>query len=222
MAQIFKVEDGSGFTDSNSYASTDYVSQYHLDRGNDFWATFRDTGGSDAKISQCQAAIVRASFYIDKRFRTRFIGVRRLFDQAMAWPRIGAFDSDGYQFDPVPGQLQRACAEYALRALIYQTLAPDPLRPVPNQDMTQDPPVESTDVITGQVKSKRVSVGPVSESTTYESAQDIIARNIGAATRDTQATIMNDFNLPEYPEADLYIEELLRNRTANITLSRGA
>jgi hypothetical protein len=220
MAQAFTVEDGSGISDSNAYIDIAYATQYHLDRGNDFWATTLNNPTADAKLAQCKAAIVRATFYIDKRFRTKFVGARQRFDQALAWPRIGAFDSDGYQFDSLPKQLQKACAEYALRALIYQTLAPDPLRPVPGQDMTDG--TSETEVIAGQVKSKRVQVGPISESTTYESAQDIIAKNIGAGTRDTQATIMNDFNLPEYPEADLYIEELLRARTGNILLTRGS
>lgn len=212
MAAVFTVETGDGLPNSNAYMLLAEVTQYHADRGNDFWAT--------ASTQHQQTAIVRATFYIDKRFRTKFRGNRQIGDQALAWPRIAAFDDDGYPFNGVPNQLKRACAEYALRALIYQTLAPDPLRPVPGQDMTDGS--QDDEVITGQVKSKRVQVGPLSESTSYESAADILARNTSAGTRSTQTTIMNDFNLPEYPEADLYIEELLVGGGGTITLSRGA
>ena len=215
MAAVFEVEDGSGNPDANAYVSIEYVLQYHEDRKNDYWVS-----GAGVTDADREAAIVRASFYIDKRFRQRFRGFRLQSDQALAWPRSGAFDDDGYQFDPIPKQLARACAEYALRALLYQTLAPDPLRPVPNQDMETGE--QGTEVITGQVKSKRVQVGPVSESTTYESAMDVIAKSSSAGTKAVQTTMMNDFNLPEYPEADLYIEELLRSGGTGTTLSRGS
>lgn len=215
MAAVFTPEDGSGLPNANAYLALADVTQYHEDRGNDFWVS--GTGVTDAKR---QTAIVRATSYIDKRFGRKFKGQRQNLDQALAWPRIGAFDDDGFQFPDIPTQLKQAVSEYALRALIYQTLAPDPLRPVPSQDMTTG--TQETEVITGQVKSKRVQVGPISESTTYESAQDVLARNISAGTRSVQSSIMNDFNIPEYPEADLLIEELLEsNGPLGITLSRG-
>lgn len=212
MAAIFTPEDGSGLPNSNSYIDVAYADQYHEDRGNAYW-----TGLS---APNKKTAMVRATSYIDKRFGRKFKGYRQNIDQNLYWPRIGAYDEDGYQYPNVPKQLQRAAAEYALRAAIYMVLAPDPLRPVPTQDMVTGE--QATEVITGQVKSKRVSVGPISESTSYESAQDVLARNIAAGTRDTQATIMNDFNIPEYPEADLLIEELLNGGgSGNMTLSRG-
>lgn len=212
MAAIFTPEDGSGLPDSNSYIDLAFADQYHEDRGNDFWA------GLSSPVKQ--KALVRATSYIDKRFGRKFRGSRQIIDQALYWPRVGAVDDDGYSFPQVPRQLEKATAEYAMRAAIYNVLAPDPLRPVPAQDMTTG--TQASEVIAGQVKSKRVSVGPISESTTYESAQDIIARNVSAGTRDTQATIMNDFNIPEYPEADLLIEELLSgNGSGSATLSRG-
>ncbi len=215
MAAVFEVEDGSGSPTANAYVSRAYVLQYHEDRGNLHWVS--GVGVTDAER---EAAIVRATFYIDKRFRQRFRGFRMQSDQSLAWPRTGAFDDDGYQFESIPKQLQRACAEYALRALLYQTLAPDPLRPVPNQNMETGE--QASEVITGQVKSKRVSVGPISESTTYESAMDVVAKSASAGTKSVQTTILNDFNLPEYPEADLYIEELLRSGGTGVTLSRGS
>lgn len=212
MAAQFVVETGDGLDNSNAYVALAAADQYHEDRGNAFWAT--------ATSAERQTAIVRATSYIDKRFRQQFRGSRQLVDQALAWPRIGAFDDDGYEFPNLPKQLIQATAEYALRALIYQTLAPDPLRPVPSQDMTDGS--QATEVIAGQVKSKRVQVGPISESTTYESAQDILAKNAGAGSRSVQSTIMNDFNLPEYPEADLLLEELIRDGSGSVTLTRGS
>lgn len=214
MAAIFTPDmDGDGLANANAYLTLAFTNQYHEDRGHAFWATATD--------ADKQTAIVRATFYVDKRFGRKWRGVRADQDQALDWPRIGAYDNDDFPLDAIPRKLRWAVAEYALRALIYQTLAPDPLRPVPTQDMSDTTnPNQQTEVITGQVKSKKVQVGPISESTTYESATDVLAKNVAAGTRAAQATIMNDFHIPEYPEADLFIEELIKGSASSVTLVR--
>ena len=213
MAITLVVEDGSGDPAANAYVSEDFVDQYHEDRGNSHWASI-----TDAEIKK--ACIIRATDYIDKRFRRSFRGYRMQRDQALAWPRMGAFDNDDYQITEVPPQLQKAAAEYALRAAIYNVLAPDAQRPVPSQDMTSaDPSSTQTDVIIGAVKSKSEKVGPLEESTTYEGSQQLSAASSNGS-RAVQSTIIQDWIIPQYPEADLLIEDLLEGGGTQIELVR--
>lgn len=217
MSATFTPDDGSGLPNSNQYSSAAEVASYHDECGNAAWAAMVVAKGA----TYANSCIVRATRYIDKRFRLKFIGNRMQSGQALAWPRMNAYDEDDFQFTGIPVCLKQATAEYALRAHIYMVLAPDPLRPVPGQDMSVNPPTQDTETDTGQIKSHRIQVGPISESTSFESTQDILARNSAAGTRDQQSTIMNDFNIPEYPEADLLIERLLSTATQGITLVRG-
>ncbi len=108
----FVVEDGTSKTNANAYITTAYFSSYHSERGN----TVPD-GISKEK------AIVRASDYLDERFR--FIGIRTSIAQSMEWPRINAFYADGRSVIGVPIEVQEACAEYALVA-IEAVLSPSP------------------------------------------------------------------------------------------------
>lgn len=211
----FLVEDGSGVADANAYISVAYGDTHHGDRGNTAWNDFTDPDK--------QAGIIRASEYIDKRFGKRFVGLRKTKGQGLEWPRIDAFDLDGYLLsgvDDLPRNLEKACAEYALRALICGVLAPDPILPVPKQDLTDSTGTRDTDVITGEVSRKKDQVGPLVEERWYETRSQAIARSLGAGARSIQSSLLNDFNIPEYPEADLWLEELLRS-SMNITLVRG-
>jgi len=126
----FIVEDGNGLDDSTSYISVATADEHHLDRGNSKW--------EDYSTAEKESSLIRASDYVDKRFGLRFVGWRKQKSQAMEWPRFDAFDADGFilnDADDVPRKLQRAIAEYALRAAICGVLAPDPLLPVPKQSM---------------------------------------------------------------------------------------
>ena len=204
-----------GSSTANAYADLTFVDTHHADRGNTAWATF----AQDAR----ESAIIRATDYIDKRFGQRFRGVRQAKDQSLEWPRLDAFDDDGFLLsgvDQVPRNLQKAMAEYALRALAYMVLAPDPPLPVPAQDLTDPTFARETDVFTGEVVRKKERVGPLEEETWYETRAQVIQRSLGAGARSVQSSLLNDFNIPEYPEADLWIEELLRS-SMNIRLTRG-
>jgi hypothetical protein len=201
----FTLETGAGVTGANAYISVAYATTHHTDRGNTAWDDFDTT--------EHQAAIIRASEYIDKRFGLRFVGLRKLKAQGLEWPRLDAFDADGFLLnseDDVPRQIEKATAEYALRALIYGVLAPDPILPVPKQDLTDSTGTRDTDVITGEVTRRKDKVGPLEEERWYETRSQATSRNLGAGARSVQHTLLNDFNIPEYPEADMWIEELLR------------
>lgn len=211
----FTVEDGTGIEDANAYIDLSFYREYHLDRGNTAEADFTD--------DQTMSGIIRASEYADKRFGKMFIGLRKTKRQGLEWPRINAFDSDGFLMsgpDQVPRNLQKAVAEYTLRTLICGVLAPDPLLPVPKQDLTDSTGTRNPDVIAGEVSRRRDKVGSLEEERWYETRSSTTADNLGAGARGVQASTLNDFNIPEYPEADMWIEELIRS-SMNLSLVRG-
>lgn len=135
------VQDDSGtVADANGYITVAQFKTYHGHRANNI-STYDD----DA----IAAAIVRASSYLDTRFRYK--GRRlNLRDQDTEWPRANCYDSDRAYVNGVPKQVKDATAEYALRALT-STLAPDP----------------EYSAHGAQVQSKSEKVGPIEESTTY-------------------------------------------------------
>ncbi len=109
----FKVEDGSAFTDSNSYGAVAAADSYFLDRGIASWGLLTNTVK--------QNNLIKATDYLDQRNGSRFIGVKATDEQALAWPRNYTGNSD-WDWDAteeegvIPTKLQYACFEYALRA----------------------------------------------------------------------------------------------------------
>lgn len=81
------VEDGTGLTGSNSYASvaeaTDY---YDVDRTATFWASLTN--------EQREEYLQWATRILDAKVKWR--GLKRSETQALAWPRTGAYDREGY------------------------------------------------------------------------------------------------------------------------------
>ena len=196
----FTLEDGSGIENANSYVSLSYVNDYHSDRGNSSWGDFTD--------SEKQASIIRASEYVDKRFGKKFKGFRKVKNQGLEWPRLDAFDSDGYLLDEIPFQLEKAVSEYALRSAICGVLAPDPINSTPKQDLTDANGERDTGtVITGEISRRKEIVGPIEEEFWYDTRS--ANKNLGSSARSIQSSLVDDNNIPEYPEADLWIEELI-------------
>lgn len=196
----FTVETGTGSSSSNAYIDITYADTYHEDRGNTKW------NGSSA---QKQSAIVRATDYIDKRFGRSFRGEKTTREQALEWPRLAAHDNDDWLIadsDEIPAALKKACAEYALRALLNGELAPDPSLPVPGQNNAEGSTVTS-DVVTGEIVSKREKVGSLEVETKYRSSSENKSSNYNTALK---SSMVQDSILPEYPAADLYLEELIK------------
>lgn len=211
----FTVESGSGDAGSNAYVSEAYVDGHHLDRGNSAWTDFTPP--------ERQAAIIRASDYIDKRFGRRFRGIRKIKDQGLEWPRTDAFDDDGFLLsgvDDLPRQVEKAAAEYALRAAICGTLSPDAPTPVPKQDLTDSTGTRPDQGQTGQLVRTKDKLGPLEEERWYRTNAEIIAKNLGAGASGVKSSLVNDFLIPEYPEADMWLEELLIS-SMNVRLFRG-
>ncbi len=205
------VENGGGLPNANAYIDVAFADQWHDDRGHDWWATL-----SDDKKAQ---SIIKATFYMEQRFKKRYRGLRQQVEQALGWPRIGAFDDDSFLLFAVPSQIMWACAEYALRAAWYKTLAPDPIRHAPSEDFSQPPPSDPDhiDIIIGPVRSKTERVGPLEEMTTYDGINMIDRQT----TRSVQTGMVDDFYIPEYPEADLWLDQVLRNSATGTRLVRG-
>ena len=111
------------------YGTVATADAYHAARANAAW-----TGDDLAK----QAALIRASVYIDGRYRkllasgvwqSLFPGVKTEGrGQAREWPRTGAEDYEGHAIpsDQVPVEVEQATYEAALRELVEPgSLSPD-------------------------------------------------------------------------------------------------
>ncbi len=111
------VEDGTGLANSNSYCSEDTLDTYCDDRG----ITLAD--------GDAEAALIRATAWIDNTYRTRFQGWPvNLRAQALQWPRIGVYDQNGIYVatDSIPSEVVQATCEAAVRELTEAgSLAPD-------------------------------------------------------------------------------------------------
>lgn len=111
MALEIVVETGTGSNGANAYlsaAEADAILAEHLS-GKDVWNALDE----DEKNS----SIVFATRVIDSAVTWR--GKRASLSQALAWPRIHAFDRDGYEIPSmiVPRKIKAATAYLALHLL---------------------------------------------------------------------------------------------------------
>ena len=188
----FVADDGTGLATANAYIDVAYADEYHADRGATAWS-FSDTEGTTA-ITQTQKeqAIVRATDHVDRTFGHRFRGYVASSSQALKWPRSEAYDPSEYALTEIPLQLQKAVAEYALRALLYGTLTPDAPPPVPRQAFTSgEALVEYGEGGSGEVTQYRDKTGPLETEVRY------------AAGTSGQ--------MPSHPAADNILKPLLKS-----------
>ena len=115
------VEDGTGLADADSYASVAGADVYHALRNVAAWAA----AGTAAK----EAALVRATAWIDATYRARFSGTKMNGrGQSLEWPRKDAKDAAGEDIgdNEVPREIAEATIEAALREVQSAgSLAPD-------------------------------------------------------------------------------------------------
>ena len=104
-------EDGTGKADSETYISVADASTYFSERGNTTWAAI----ASDALR---EAALRKGTEYMVSTCRSRWQGCRTTPTvQALDWPRVGVVVDGVYvDSDEIPTEVERACAEFALRA----------------------------------------------------------------------------------------------------------
>lgn len=134
------VETGTGSATAESLCSVTAADTHHSDRGNTTWASL----ATAAK----EQALRKATEYMFQVYSLRWAGYRMTATQALDWPRayvprIPSMTGNLYYADDaVPVEVQRACAELALKASAGTLLA----------DLTQ--------------QKNSVTVGPI--STTYD------------------------------------------------------
>lgn len=88
---------------ANAFCDVAYADAYHSLRGNTLW-----TGTEPQK----QAAIIKATDYIEQVYGQRFIGTYS--GEGLSWPRYNVFQ---YASDAIPDVLRKATCELALEAL---------------------------------------------------------------------------------------------------------
>ena len=141
------VEDGTGLSTANSYATTAFCDTYFANQGG-------LAAWTSANVQVRTRALVQATMWIDANYGTRFAGYRGSNTQALEFPRSLAYDAQGYAIEGIPLALKRATAEMARRWL---------------EDASQLNP----DVAAGSnVTQDSVSVGPISISKTYAGGKD--------------------------------------------------
>ena len=109
-----------GAADADSYVSLGDAAAFHTARGNATWT------GTDALK---EAALRRATAWLDGRYRNRWPGIRLYARaQALDWPRTGAQDREGNYITAttIPAEVVNATCEAALRELVTPgSLSPD-------------------------------------------------------------------------------------------------
>ncbi len=119
-------EDGSGAAGAESFCSVSFADSYHALRGMTNWALLT--------TPDKEAALRRASDYMEQVYREQWAGYRVTTTQALSWPRyeVPIKDSSAmgyggfsyYPYNAVPAIVANACAALALRAAAGD-LAPD-------------------------------------------------------------------------------------------------
>jgi hypothetical protein len=140
------VEDGTGKSDAESYASVAYADTYNTNYiSSSAWSAASDT--------EKEVALRRATQYIDSEWGMKWGGERRLTTQALDWPRSFAYYADGRSIDSdeIPNRLQQACCQLAVDAL-------------------STPLLETSDPAAGVIK-ESVKLGPISETKEYAGAK---------------------------------------------------
>ena len=159
----FTAEDGTGLVAANAYIDVAYADTYHADRGHTAWA------GVTVSVTtqQKQEALIRATDHIDRVWGTFFRGYKARDAQGLQWPRTGAHSPNRYPLLNVPSALQKATAEYAIRALQYGVLTPDPPPRSPRQTLVDGDTLAEYGEAEGEMILTREKVGPIETEARY-------------------------------------------------------
>lgn len=119
MAIQFVLEDGSGLTNSTTYADLAEAAQIVEDYGLSWKSGYTD----DEK----KVALNKATQYVDQRYYGSWKGFRASQDQALLWPREDVCDDDGWYVDSnvIPANLKKAVVEAAVYYSNNDSLFPD-------------------------------------------------------------------------------------------------
>lgn len=158
----------------------------------DTYHTDRGNAGWTGTDAAKEKAIIKATDYIDKRFGRKFRGTREAKNQELEWPRFNAVDNDGWLLSDVD-EIPRNLKKACAEYALRALTA----------ELVTDPTTSQ------EVESVREKVGPIEEETKFR-----------VSTKAAKSATVSDGNIPEYPAADMLLEELLRSTTAR-TLGRG-
>lgn len=150
-------EDGSIVANANSYADQSDADAYQTDRGRQSWLN----ATSEVK----DAALVRATEYIEGRFALRFVGEPLGDVQTLSWPRANAvYPRTGNAFpnDEVPADIVTATILYAA-----EVIGPDGDDLENMTELAITPELDNTGQ---QVVRKREKVDVLEEETEYSGA----------------------------------------------------
>lgn len=110
------VEDGSGLSTAESYASVATADAYWAARNNTTWS------GLTTAVKEANLRV--ASEYLGARFAGRWRGVRVKTTQALDWPRSDVcVDGVTLVYNVLPPQLVRAVCELALKLVTAPLVA---------------------------------------------------------------------------------------------------
>lgn len=111
----------AGAVNANSYATVAECTAYHE-------AHLYSSPWTGASATQKTAALVWATRLMDDQFE--YEGYKATVEQALQWPRGGAYDRNGYPIDytEVPVEIKNAACEFARKLLeTDRTADPDTL-----------------------------------------------------------------------------------------------
>jgi hypothetical protein len=111
---VIVVEDGTGLSTANSYATVAEAIAYHVNILNgSAWATATDQ----------EAALIMATRLFDEKVAWK--GIKKTKEQSLRWPRSYVYGADGYLVDndSIPQWLKNATSEFARYLSISDRLA---------------------------------------------------------------------------------------------------
>lgn len=110
----------------DSYVTLEEADLYHEGMGNTSWPQTPEPD-EDGTAEKKEAALRRATAFVDNLARGKWRGTKTDKAQKLAWPRTGAQDEDGYEIDPaaIPEPLKDAVCEAALKTFTGTDLMPD-------------------------------------------------------------------------------------------------
>ena len=125
MALSFVVEDGTGVSGATSYVALADADQYVENRPHHEHSAVWNAAADSSK----HGALIAATAYLDAMYN--FKGTKADGDNELSWPRMSAYDREGYAIleTEIPTALKDACVELAMRA-ISEDLAPDLDQPI--------------------------------------------------------------------------------------------
>jgi hypothetical protein len=114
---MLTVENGTGLVLADTYASIVDVNSWMIGRED-------DTAWLEASMDRQEAALLEATTYLDGTYMWK--GTIKIGTQALAWPRVDAYDNEGRYIDSnsLPRALVHACCFLAGKA-ISSSLQPE-------------------------------------------------------------------------------------------------